>query len=469
MLFEKRALPSPAFALWRALYGAYLRFVLPLGIRMRSRSATSPASLRTSCCRACEGRTPTSSGPTASRPPRSTVFRKAGRPGAPGALRVAHLVATSGQTGVESHLRVLFEGLRALGHDPFLVCPEPGHLTETLEARGFEVRIAAPRRRMGHLALRRTARAIAGADLVHAHGPRAIWWSAAMLPWSRTRTAVATVHQIDQSGVDSMWRRRSIARFERRALRAHARVIAVSSGLREQVLRATGLAPDVVQRVPASAPLAARAAAPDPAVTDPPRVVVVARFSREKGIDVLLDAWADPRLAAQAVVLHVVGDGPERAALEARARALGGRVVFRGWRTDSLAEIEGALAYVAPSRVETFGIAVLEAMALGVPVVATDVAGHRDLFGEEYAGELVAPEQPLALADALTLFLARPATERAELGKNLQRRAHAEFSPRRMAEGTARVYAEARASVRTGSERAGGSRSTNRLKLDRRG
>jgi len=283
---------------------------------------------------------------------------------------------------------------------------------------------------------------------VHAHGPRAIWWSAAMLPWSRTKTAVATVHQIDQSGVGSMWRRPLYRAIELRALRAHARVIAVSSGLREEVLRATGLAPDVVQRVPASAPLLLEPPRLIVPPDDPPRVVVVARFSREKGIDVLLDAWADPRLAAQAVVLHIVGDGPERADLESRARALGSRVVFRGWRTDSLAEIAGARAYVAPSRVETFGIAVLEAMALGVPVVATDVAGHRDLFGEEFAGDLVVTEQPGALADALVAFLARPAAERAELGKKLQRRAHSEFGPRRMAEGTARVYAEARASVR---------------------
>jgi glycosyltransferase involved in cell wall biosynthesis len=83
---------------------------------------------------------------------------------------------------------------------------------------------------------------------------------------------------------------------------------------------------------------------------DPPRVVVLARLVPEKCIATVLEAWADPRLAARPLELRILGDGPLRGELEARARALGlgARAEFLGSRADALAHLEGALALVSP-------------------------------------------------------------------------------------------------------------------------
>jgi glycosyltransferase involved in cell wall biosynthesis len=114
-----------------------------------------------------------------------------------------------------------------------------------------------------------------------------------------------------------------------------------------------------------------------------------------------------------------VGEGPERAALERRARDHGilGAVRFAGAAPDVPAWLGAADAFVLPSRVEGLSVALLEAMAAGVPVVATDVGGTRDAAGG--AAVLVPAAHPLALADALAAILAEPDRARtlAEAGR----------------------------------------------------
>jgi glycosyltransferase involved in cell wall biosynthesis len=125
--------------------------------------------------------------------------------------------------------------------------------------------------------------------------------------------------------------------------------------------------------------------------------LVVARLAPEKGVDLAIDACA---LAG--VPLVVAGDGPLRAALEARARAAGGDVRFAGRVPDAeLAELRvGAAVALVPSRsAETFGLAAAEAMAAGVPVVAAATGALPELVGP---GAVVAPGDARALAAALT-------------------------------------------------------------------
>jgi glycosyltransferase involved in cell wall biosynthesis len=131
----------------------------------------------------------------------------------------------------------------------------------------------------------------------------------------------------------------------------------------------------------------------------PARLGVVGRLIPEKGLDLLLAAM--PRIvAARPVVLTVVGDGPERAALE--RKALGLPVVFAGY-ISTQSEIASFLrsidVFVMPSRCEGLPNALLEALACGIPVVATDVPG----MAEAAAGNaiLVPPDAPAALADAV--------------------------------------------------------------------
>ncbi len=129
-----------------------------------------------------------------------------------------------------------------------------------------------------------------------------------------------------------------------------------------------------------------------------------------KDYGTLLEALA--RLAARGRGFHaaLVGDGPERASLEARASALGlgGRVTFRGERSDVERLLSGMDVFVLSSREEGIPNALLEAMAAGRAAVATAVGGTPEVLEDGATGWLVPPRDPEALALALEQALERP-------------------------------------------------------------
>ena len=194
-----------------------------------------------------------------------------------------------------------------------------------------------------------------------------------------------------------------------RALRACSRVWVMSDDMRERAL-ALGVDAARVEVIPNGVdagrffPRSAPEARERLGLARDQRVVVcVSRLSHEKGIDVLIDAFA--RLGDTGARLVVVGDGVERAALERRARELGcdAAVTFTGTRPHD--EIPWWLAaadvVVLASRNEGMPNAVLEALASGRPVVATAVGGTRELITDPALGRLVPPDDAGALAGAL--------------------------------------------------------------------
>ncbi|KZB81064.1 glycosyltransferase [Amycolatopsis regifaucium] len=132
-----------------------------------------------------------------------------------------------------------------------------------------------------------------------------------------------------------------------------------------------------------------------------PVVLCLARLEPQKRHDVLLDAWA--RLDVDAV-LWIAGDGSLRAELESRGETLGGRVRFLGTRTDVPDLLAAADVLALTSDWEGLPLAVLEAMAAGRPVVATDVGGVRDVLSGG-AGFVVPPGDPAAVAAGLDILL----------------------------------------------------------------
>jgi len=133
-----------------------------------------------------------------------------------------------------------------------------------------------------------------------------------------------------------------------------------------------------------------------------PRVVFVGRHVAVKGLDILLRAWAGmTRPAAARLIL--AGDGPERATLMQQATALGvaDSIEFPGTVSDVSALLASASIYVQASHREGLPNSVLEAMAAGLPVVATRIGGHEDIITDGETGVLVAPADPQALAAAL--------------------------------------------------------------------
>lgn len=126
--------------------------------------------------------------------------------------------------------------------------------------------------------------------------------------------------------------------------------------------------------------------------------ICVARLVRQKGIDILLPAFAKVD-----GVLLLAGAGEDRAALEAQADALGirSRVFFLGVRHDVPSLMKASDCFVLASRWEGFGIVLAEAMACGLPVVASGVDGIKEVVKDGETGILVPPEDPEALASAL--------------------------------------------------------------------
>lgn len=136
---------------------------------------------------------------------------------------------------------------------------------------------------------------------------------------------------------------------------------------------------------------------------DAPVAACIARFHQIKGVDVLVEAWGEVTKALPPATLLLIGDGPQRAALEEDARALGirDRVRFLGYRDSVLEGLWASDIVVVPSRMEGLSLAALEAMATGLPVVATRVGGLPEIVEDGTNGFLADPEDPGDLARSI--------------------------------------------------------------------
>ncbi len=158
----------------------------------------------------------------------------------------------------------------------------------------------------------------------------------------------------------------------------------------------------------------------------------VARLDPVKDYGTLLAALAQPSLAATGCALVVVGDGPERQRLEAQAKelAVADRVRFLGHRDDARRWLAAVDVYVNSSISEGVSLTILEAMAAGLPVVATSVGGTPEVVTPD-CGELVPARDPAALASAVAR-LASDADRRRTLGHKARERVARQFTIDRM-------------------------------------
>jgi glycosyltransferase involved in cell wall biosynthesis len=161
-----------------------------------------------------------------------------------------------------------------------------------------------------------------------------------------------------------------------------------------------------------------------------PTIAMVSRLDAIKDHATLLRAFATVRRDKPDAKLWVIGDGPLRAHLEAQARMLGlaDTTKFLGNRVD-IASLLGQVDVFAFSttRDEGFGIALIEAMAAGVPIVASDVAACREVLAEGEAGLLVPPSDEIAMASALSNLLDSPEL-RTRLAQTALQRVRNEYS-----------------------------------------
>jgi glycosyltransferase involved in cell wall biosynthesis len=361
--------------------------------------------------------------------------------------RVLILTKTTALGGAE---RLLANSLPHLDRDSFDyrlgACDADGPLAGTWSAAGLPFRRlpgAAPLDPRSVLSLRREL-VRERIDLVHAHLPLpgvAARLAARGLP---TRVVYTEHNTQDAYGATSRELNRATYGWQ------HA-VIAVSARVGESAVACVGAA--AVTRttvIPNGLDLAAldRGASGPVDAPAPPRdpgglaVLVPATLARRKGQDVALEAFA--RLAARpgpSPRLWLAGSGPDHSALEARARrlGLGDAACFLGRRSDVFALMRSADVVALPSRFEGHPLALLEAMALGRPVVAATVGGIPEIVRHGRTGLLVPPGSPDAFANAVERLRGDP-TLRRRLGEAAARDVRARFDVRATVAATEALY-----------------------------
>ena len=200
--------------------------------------------------------------------------------------------------------------------------------------------------------------------------------------------------------------------LQRLAYRCATHVVANAPAARE-ILCAEGVRSPHVALIPNGIDLAAHAS--ERPVRPVRTIITVANLRPEKNHETLIAAAATLQAAHPGVRFQVVGDGSRRRELEALTRARGvERIVeFLGHRDDVPELLAAADLFVLPSRSEAFPNGAIEAMAAGLPVVASDVGGLRDLIEHGRTGVLVPPADPDALGAAIGALVARPERARA--------------------------------------------------------
>ncbi|MDP1571545.1 MAG: glycosyltransferase [Vicinamibacterales bacterium] len=239
--------------------------------------------------------------------------------------------------------------------------------------------------------------------------------------------------------------------LERLLARVTDAIVAISPAIREELLETYCIGtPAQYHVVPLGFDLAPFGAVDDEARVearralglppDAPVVTTVGRLTAIKQHDLFLEVVARVAERHPALVALVAGDGELRADLEARARALGlaDRLRFLGWRRDLPVLYAATDVFVLTSRNEGTPVALIEAMASGVPGVSTDVGGVRDVIDSPETGVAVTGLD--ALAEGVTALLDDPA-RRAAMGRDARASVMARYGFDRLVDDVARLYA----------------------------
>jgi glycosyltransferase involved in cell wall biosynthesis len=274
-------------------------------------------------------------------------------------------------------------------------------------------------------------------DLIHTH--QGLWEAVATGLGRRWLSGAPTLVQPASSGfygeAEELLRTRG-ARLLRRAILHNTAFAAISADIERQ-WRDLGVPPERLVRMASGVDAAHFHPAPSTSLSSTetevsllshPRVVFTGRLHPQKNLDTLLDAW--PAIVRRTGAnLILVGQGPDRARLEARAAALGlaTHIQFVGAVADAAAILRAADAFVLPSIAEGMSNSLLEAMATALPCVASRIGGNTDLLDAGRTGLLLPADAPEAWSSALIGLIEDPEHAR-RLGTAARQRIEAEFA-----------------------------------------
>ncbi|HKQ51028.1 MAG TPA: glycosyltransferase [Pyrinomonadaceae bacterium] len=358
-------------------------------------------------------------------------------------MRILHISSARSLGGGERHLADLANALVRRGHEVYAALrprsPLVAELTEVAPENIFAVRLRNALDLGSAHALSRFVRAHR-IEIVHTHVARD-YPLAALAAWRNRRAKlVITRHVLFK-----------LNRLHALTLARASRVIAVSKAVERALLAQKILRPRKVTVIPNGIDLRRFDAARD--AEEFRRGLKIARGSllvgtvgelkRQKGHEDFLRAAARVARDDESTHFIIAGEGRRRAALEQLAAELHlkNRVSFTGWLDDTVPLLRALDVYVSASHTESFGLAIVEAMAAGLAVVTTATEGAREIIRDAETGLIVPVGDQEALAASI-LRLLQSEAERARLGREASAVARAHFSLDRMVDATEKVYKE---------------------------
>jgi len=310
-----------------------------------------------------------------------------------------------------------------------------GRLACECAAAGAPVTAWHKRSKIGLVAIRAMAAALRDQrpDLVHTHGEAGVFWGLPAAALARV-PAVSLIYQNYRESFSKMWAARAWLRYPRR-------VVAGSASVARFLERDLAVPPAKLAVIHCGIDLSDPAQPSRAGHRAAPVIVSVGRLVERKGHRVLIDAFQTVRARYPDARLHLAGDGPLRSTLEAQATAAGlaGAVRFPGTVYPPSAAFADADLFVFPSLVEPQGLAVLNAFAAGVPVVASRTGGIVEMVEDGVDGLLATPGDAGDLSRAMLRVLDDPA-----LGSRLTaaaRRRLPSFDVRTLADEYVKIYA----------------------------
>ncbi len=360
-------------------------------------------------------------------------------------MRIGYVIWSLGLGGAEQVVMRLAQAFAQAGHDVTIITlNEPGVFAPLMERLGIPVISVGKRGPVDLSVITRLKRAflVRKLDVVHTHLWGANLWGRIAAHLARVPVVIATEHNVDT------WKRGYHFMIDRWLAPWTTELVAVSQQVRE-FYESHGVARGRWQVIyngidAASALPRGRGSAYQSLGIRHDELVVglIGRLVPAKAPEIFLEAIAQAAAKVPTLKALVIGDGPLRAATEARARQLGlaERVIFTGLRQDVPELLAGMDALVFSSEREGLSMAMLEAMAAGVPVIATSVGGTPELIESGVSGILVPPHQPQALAEQLTELLTH--SEKAEtIRRAARQRVEEHFSLSQVVEAHEQLYA----------------------------
>ncbi|MGD0292046.1 MAG: glycosyltransferase family 4 protein [Candidatus Binataceae bacterium] len=391
---------------------------------------------------------------------RKIVWREGTPPGH--SPRVLHFLCTPVRAGVGEHALSLLVALRHYGFAPYVIAPSPLLAAAKAELDEFAIKSVAMdmsspldwREIMRLSSVLRRERI----DIVHCHMAIASACASPIARLSRVPVLIETAHgrEIWREGKrirGSFWIDRQVGRLTDRFIavsEAVARHLIENKRIPGHKITVIRNGRDLSQYQPASRAQALEARVELGLEKDAPVILMLARFSIEKGHRLLIESVRQLISRWPQLIVLLAGDGPLEDEIKAQCAHFGlaNSVRFLGYRSDTRKLLAAADIVVLPSRIEGLPLVAVEALASGRAVVATAVGGTPEVVIDGDTGLVVPPEDPFRFAEALERLLSDP-ERRTSMGTRGRALVEERFDVRSQVERTIALYLELLSAARS--------------------